>query len=306
MEKSNLEKAFQSAKTTEEMLAAFKAMKSAFEERVLGMAALKVGLKLDQDQEGEDPEKALSFATRALKALDRDDSGKPSLVVAMALQLMSSVNFGLKRFNDSLGYLNRANRALGRLEEEDFDVWDLRPVLHAVQLELVNVKMAMGRRDEDLGSIVLNLARDTDLAEAYVTLLNFKDALGFCMKALEIHKEKLGQNSVEVAHNMRLFAVIYKGLEEHERALEQNALSQRVLKNWGLSSNFLHADIDAANMQITLGNFDEAIKTLKRIDKASETRALVFIWMGKALCNQERTADAKRCLELACGIFDKR
>ncbi|KAM1454601.1 hypothetical protein ACFX13_004152 [Malus domestica] len=252
MEKSNLEKAFQSAKTTEEMLAAFKAMKSAFEERVLGMAALKVGLKLDQDQEGEDPEKALSFATRALKALDRDDSGKPSLVVAMALQLMSSVNFGLKRFNDSLGYLNRANRALGRLEEEDFDVWDLRSVLHAVQLELVNVKMAMGRRDEDLG-------------KAYVTLLNFKDALGFCMKALEIHKEKLGQNSVEVAHNMRLFAVIYKGLEEHERALEQNALSQRVLKNWGLSSNFLHADIDAANMQITLGNFDEAIKTLKRV-----------------------------------------
>ncbi|CAN6554014.1 unnamed protein product [Malus baccata var. baccata] len=314
MEKSDLEEAIQSAKTTEEMLAAFKAMELAFEERELGMAALKVGLKLDQDQEGEDPEKALSFATRALKALDRDDSGKPSLVVAMALQLMSSVNSGLKRFSDSLGYLNRANRALGRLEEEDFDVRDLRPVLHTVQLELANVKTAMGRREEALGNlrkkIVLNLARDTDLAEACVALLNFKDALGFCMKALEIHKEKLGQNSVEVAHNRRLLVVIYKGLEDHERALEQNALSQRVLKNWGLSSDFLHAEIDAANMQIALGNFDEAIETLKHVvqqtDKGSETRALMFIWMGKTLCNQERTADAKRCLELACGILDKR
>ncbi|TQD73430.1 hypothetical protein C1H46_041016 [Malus baccata] len=130
------------------------------------------------------------------------------------------------------------------------------------------------------------------------------------MKALEIHKEKLGQNSVEVVHNRRLFAVIYKGLEDHERALEQNALSQRVLKNWGLSSDFLHAEIDAANMQIALGNFDEAIETLKRVvqqtDKGGETRALMFIWMGKTLCNQERTADAKRCLELACGILDKK
>ncbi|KAM1153217.1 hypothetical protein TB2_035182 [Malus domestica] len=323
MEKSDLEEAFESAKTIEELLAAFKAMESAFEERELGMAALKVGLKLDH--EGEDPEKALSFATRALKALDRDDTGKPSLVVAMALQLMGSVNYGLKRFSDSLGYLNRANRALCRLEEEGFDVRDLRPVLHAVQLELANVKTAMGRREEALGNLrkcleikEFMLEKDStelgkghrDLAEAYVALLNFKDALGFCMKALEIHKEKLGQNSVEVAHDRRLLAVIYTGLEEHEKALEQNALSQRVLKNWGLSSDLLRAEIDAANMQIALGNFDEAIETLKRVvqqtDKDSETRALVFISMGKALCNQERTADAKRCLELACGILDKR
>ncbi|MBA0832082.1 hypothetical protein Goarm_016492 [Gossypium armourianum] len=68
-------------------------------------------------------------------------------------------------------------------------------------------------------------------------------------------------------------------MEEHEKALEQNELSQKILKNWGLSSELLRSEIDAANMQIALGKYDEAINTLK---------------------------DSKRCLEIACGILDKK
>ncbi|XP_015891395.2 protein KINESIN LIGHT CHAIN-RELATED 1 [Ziziphus jujuba] len=320
-ERLELEEAFESAKTTDAMLKAFKDMESSFQERELGLASLKVGLKLDQ--EGEDPENILSFANRALNALDKDD--KPSLMVAMALQLLGSANYSLKRFSDSLGYLGRANRILGRLEEEGFNVEDLRPVLHAVQLELANVKMAMGRREEALANLrkcleikEMTLEEDSrelgkanrDLAEAYVSVLNFKEALSYCTKALEIHKKRLGQNSVEVAHDRRLLGVIYTGLEEHEKALEQNQLSQKVLKNWGLSSDLLHAEIDAANMQIAIGKYDEAINTLKDVvnqtDKESETRALVFISMGKALSSQDKFADSKRCLEIACGILDKK
>lgn len=320
-EKTDLEEAFESAKTPEEMLRAFKNMESAYNETELGLASLKLGLKLDQ--EGEDPEKALSFAERALNALDKD--GKPSLPVAMALQLLGSVNYSLKRFNDSLGYLSRANRMLGKLKEEGFSVEDVGPVLHAVQLAMANVKTAMGRREEALANLMnclkikeMTLGEDSlelgkanrDLAEAYVSVLNLKEGLPFCMKALDIHKKELGQNSVEVAHDRRLLGVIYTGLEEHEKALEQNKLSQKVLKNWGLSSDLLRAEIDAANMQIALGKYEEAINTLKDVvqqtDKESETRAMVFISMGKALCSQEKFADSKRCLEIACGILDKK
>ncbi|PRQ25876.1 putative acetyltransferase A, auxiliary subunit [Rosa chinensis] len=329
-ERSELEDAFESATTSEEMRRAFKEMESVFGEKELALACLKLGLKLDQ--EGEDPEQTLSFATRAFNAFDKQDDdrdsssgNKPSFLVAMALQLMGSANYSLKRFNDSLGYLNRANRMLGRLEEEGCNVGDIRPVLHAVQLELANVKTAMGRREEALENLrkcleikEVMLEKDgkelgkanRDLAEAYVAVLNFKEALGFCRKALEIHKEQLGQNSVEVAHDRRLLGVIYTGLEEHEKALEQNMLSQKVLKNWGLGSDLLRAEIDSANMQIALGKYDDAINTLKGVvqqtDKDSETRALVFISMGKALCNQEKLSDAKRCLEIACGILDKK
>ncbi|XP_061366964.1 protein KINESIN LIGHT CHAIN-RELATED 1 [Gastrolobium bilobum] len=321
-EKSDLEEAFESAETIEEMLKAFRVMEEgAFNERELGWASLKIGLKLDH--EGEDPEKALSFAHRALKALDKDN--KPSLPVAMALQLMGSVNYSLKRFSDSLGYLNRANRVLGRLQVEGESVDDVRPVLHAVQLELANVKTAMGRREEALENLKkcleikeMTFGEDSgelgkanrDLAEAYVAVLNFKEALPYCLKALEIHKKQLGQNSVEVAHDRKLLGIVYSGLEEHEKALEQNVLAQRILKNWNLNSDLLRAEIDAANMMIALGRYDEAVGTLRNVvqqtDKDSETRTLVLISMAKALCNQEKFADCKRCLEISLGILDKR
>ncbi|XP_057508020.1 protein KINESIN LIGHT CHAIN-RELATED 1-like [Actinidia eriantha] len=322
-ERSRIEEAFESAETADDMLKAFKDMEANFDERELGLSCLKLGLKLDQ--EGEDPEKAFSFANRALNALERDDN-KPSLPLAMALQLLGSSCYNLKRFNDSLGYLNRANRMLTRLEEEvSCSVDDIRPILHAVQLELANSKTAMGRREEALGNLrncleikELTLEKNSreignanrDLAEAYVAVLNFKEALPFCLKALEIHKSQLGNNSVEVAHDRRMLGVIYTGLEEHEKALEQNQLSQKVLKNWGLSSDLLRAEIDAANIQIALGKYDEAINTLKGVvqqtDKESKDRALVFISMAKALCNQENFPDSKRCLEIACGILDKK
>ncbi|KAJ9169598.1 hypothetical protein P3X46_017767 [Hevea brasiliensis] len=322
-EKYELEEAFESAETAEEMLQAFKEMEASFDEKELGLASLKIGLKLDQ--EGEDPEKALSFATRALKVIDKDGN-KPSLLLAMALQLMGSANCSLKRFSDGLGYLNRANRILGKLGEEGSNnVGDMKSVLHAVQLELANVKTAMGRREEALENLrkcleikEMMLEKDSKelglanrkLAEAYVAVLNFKEALPFGLKALDIHRSGLGNNSVEVARDRRLLGVIYTGLEEHQKALEQNELSQKVLKNWGLSSDLLHAEIDASNMQIALGRYDEAINTLKGVvqqtEKDSETRALVFISMSKALCNQEKFADSKSCLEIACRILDKK
>ncbi|CAI9774381.1 unnamed protein product [Fraxinus pennsylvanica] len=175
----------------------------------------------------------------------------------------------------------------------------------------------MGRREEAIGNLrksleikEMTLEEDSrelwkanrDVAEAYVAVLNFKEALPFCLNAIEIRKTQLGHNSVEVSHDRRLLGVIYTGLEEHEKALEQNQLSRRVLKSWGRSSDLLHADIDSASMQIALGRYDEAINTLKGVvqqtDKESEDRAMVFTSMAKALCNQEKFADSKRCLEL--------
>ncbi|XP_058082298.1 protein KINESIN LIGHT CHAIN-RELATED 1 isoform X2 [Magnolia sinica] len=282
-EKDDIEEAFESATTTNEILSAFAAMESAFDptDKKLGLACLKVGQHLDS--EGTDPMQALSFANRALDILDRNTT--------------------------SVG-------ALG---------FDVRPVDHAIHLQLANTKMAMGRREEALVDLRKCLELKElifepnskemgvayrDLAEAYVAVLNFKDALPLCLKALEIHRALLGSNSVEVAHDRRVLGVIYSGLEEHQKALEENELSQRVLKSWGLNSDLLHAEIEAANIQIALGKYDEAIETLKGVvqqtDKESEMRALVFISMAKALCNQEKFADSKRCLEISCGILNKR
>ncbi|XP_020275965.1 protein KINESIN LIGHT CHAIN-RELATED 2-like [Asparagus officinalis] len=323
-QQSDLEEAFESATTTEEILTAFNSLESSLNpsDKRLGLACLKVGQHLETI-ESDDHDKTLEFALRALKILDEDPEDR--IPIAMALHLVGSITYNLKRFNDSLGFLNRANRILASIGKEDSVGFDVRPVVHAVNLQLANTKTAMGRREEALVNLrkCLELKEEIfepnskelgvgyrDLAEAYAAILNFKEALPLCLKALEIHKAQLGLNSVEVAHDRRLLGVIYTGLEEHEKALEQNEQSQKVLKSWGLGSDLLHTEIDAANIQIALGKYDEAIESLKKVvqqtDKDSETKALVFISMAKALCNQEKSADAKRCLEIACGILEKK
>ncbi|CAM8897133.1 unnamed protein product [Rhodiola kirilowii] len=321
-----LEEAFESAKTSDEMLAAFKKMEDEFSERRLGLALLKLGLQLDK--EGENPEKALSFATRALNAFG-EDCKKPNLSVAMALQLMGSVNFSLKNFKESLGYLNRADKVISDLEEEEEEEGvskgQVQAVLHGVHQVMANVKTALGRREEALENLKkcleikeMMLGKNScevgkanrDLAEVYAGALNLKQALPYCLKALQIHELQLGVDSVEVAHDRRLLGVIYTGLEMHEEALKQNQLARKVLKNSGVGSDMLQAGIDAANMQIGIGKYDQAVKTLKivvqRTDEDSEMRASVFISMGKALCNLEKFRDAKRCLEIARGILEKK
>jgi tetratricopeptide (TPR) repeat protein len=253
----------------------------------------------------------------------------------MALHLAGSASFDLSRFHDALSFLSRALRLLAPLlpdggvafgAGEEPGGFDVRPVAHAVRLQLANVKTALGRREEALadmracldlkesilppGSRELGVAY-RDLAEAYATLLDFKQALPFCQKALELHESTLGKNSVEVAHDRRLLGVIYTGLEQHEQALEQNEISQKVMKSWGAAGpDLLHAEIDAANIKIALGKFDEAVIVLKnvakQVEKDSEMRALVFISMAKALANQEKVGDTKRCLEIACDILEKK
>ncbi|KAM7252064.1 hypothetical protein ACFE04_023947 [Oxalis oulophora] len=153
---------------------------------------------------------------------------------------------------------------LGRLEGEDCSVDDLRLVQHVVHLEIANVKTAMGWREEALEKLkkcleIKDLTLDEeskelgvwhrDLAEAFVAILNFKEALPYALNTLDIHKSGLGLNLVEVAHVRRILGVIYNGMKEYEKALEQNQLSLKVLKNWGLIfSDLLRVEIDAANM----------------------------------------------------------
>jgi tetratricopeptide (TPR) repeat protein len=105
--------------------------------------------------------------------------------------------------------------------------------------------------------------------------------------------------------------VIYTGLEQHEQALEQNEMSQKVMKKWGVAGDdLMHAEIDAANIKIALGKFGEAVSVLKEVakkaEKDSEARALVYIYMAKALAHQEKVGDTKRCLEIACDILEKK
>ncbi|XP_008784696.3 protein KINESIN LIGHT CHAIN-RELATED 2-like [Phoenix dactylifera] len=320
---SRLREALESATTSEELLAAFKNMESSLDEsdERLGAACLMVGERLESPG-FEEADKALDFALRALKIFEKRDGGW-SLSIVKALRLMGSIACKLERFDDSLESLNAADEILERLQFgscSDSEVW---LVSIAVQLQLASTKTAMGRRREAL----LNLRKSLELkksilehsslelgtaykhlAEACTVVLDFKEALPLCWKALEIYEAQFGVDSAEVVQVRQLLGIIYTSLGKNEEALKQNELSRRVLESSGLDTELLEVEINVANIQIALGRVDEAMNTLKRAiqrsEKESETRAFVFVSMAKALCCQEKFGDSRRCLEIACGILD--
>ncbi|KAL6633297.1 hypothetical protein ACP70R_025968 [Stipagrostis hirtigluma subsp. patula] len=336
------EEAFEEARTTNDMLAAFSRLEAALpaNDKRLALACLKLGQHLEASGSA-DPSRILALALRSLGILESSPGAASSsttpapdaVSLAMALHLAGSASFDLSRFHDALSFLSRSLRLLSPLLPdkgaaafgEEPGGFDVRPVAHAVRLQLANVKTALGRREEALADMRASLdlkesilppgsrelgAAYRDLAEAHAAVLDFKQALPLCQKALELHESTLGKNSVEVAHDRRMLGVIYTGLEQHEQALEQNEMSQKVMKSWGMGGpELLHAEIDAANIKIALGKFDEAVSVLKNVakqaEKDSEMRALVFISMAKALANQEKAGDTKRCLEIACDILEK-
>ncbi|XP_010904580.2 protein KINESIN LIGHT CHAIN-RELATED 2 [Elaeis guineensis] len=322
---SNLLEALESATTSEELLAAFKDMESSLDEsdERLGAACLMAGERLDSPG-FEEAHKALDFALRALKIFEKRDGGW-SLSVVKALRLMGSVACKLQRFDDSLESLNAADEILDRLEFGSCSHSEVRLVSIAVQIQLASTKTAMGRRREALLNLrkSLELKKSTlehssrelgtaykDLAEACTVVLDFEEALALCLKALEIYEAQFGMDSAEVVPVRRLLGVIYTGLGKDKEALEQNELSRRVFESSGLDTELLELEIDAANIQIALGRVEEAMNTLKRViqrsEKESETRAFIFVSMAKALCCQEKFGDSRRCLEIACGILDKK
>ncbi|KVI11025.1 hypothetical protein Ccrd_010568, partial [Cynara cardunculus var. scolymus] len=82
------------------MIKAFESMDASFDHHELGLASLKIGLKLDE--EGEYPEKVFYYANKSLKILDEIDNDS-SLPLAMNLQLLDSACYNINRFNESLG-----------------------------------------------------------------------------------------------------------------------------------------------------------------------------------------------------------
>ncbi|XP_074316664.1 protein KINESIN LIGHT CHAIN-RELATED 2-like [Silene latifolia] len=301
----NQRKILEAAKSAEEMLEAFKKMEANLDEVDIGLACMEIAFQLDK--EGKDPEKIVSFANRALAVFDKEGENECSLYIVMILGLLGSTYNRLRKFNDALDCVNRAKMILVKLEN------DGKPVLHAegmmealvdkLRKLLENIELSLEEKEKESREFG-NANRQ--FAETSVDIKNFKDGMSYCLKALEIHLRLFGENSVEVARDRRVLGVIYAGMEEYEKALDENLLAQKVFKNCGCSSDLLQAVIDATNIYIDLGMYEAAMNTLEGVVQDSENRTRVLVSMANVLVLQEKFDDAKRCLENACSVLEKK
>ncbi|AQK55402.1 Tetratricopeptide repeat (TPR)-like superfamily protein [Zea mays] len=163
------EEAFEAARSTNDMLAAFSRLEATVpaNDKRLALACLKLGQHLEASGSA-DTSRVLALALRCLGILEASpnastpSSASDAVSLAMALHLAGSASFDLSRFHDALSFLSRALRLLAPLLPETgvaFEVgeepggFDVRPVAHAVRLQLANVKTALGRREEALADM---------------------------------------------------------------------------------------------------------------------------------------------------------
>ncbi|KAH6755214.1 hypothetical protein C2S53_017472 [Perilla frutescens var. hirtella] len=143
---------------------------------------------------------------------------------------------------------------------------------------------------------------------ACVVALDFRDGLPFYLGVLEIHKIYLGYNSAEVDHDNSIFGVVHARLERHKSTLEQNHISQEVLKNWRCGVDSICAQIDAAYILMAYGICDETLNSLdevvQQIAKICEERAMIFSSLVISLSYQD--IGAMICLEIRSGILENK
>lgn len=118
----------------------------------------------------------------------------------------------------------------------------------------------------------------------------FDDAKTLVEKALEIHV-KHGKRSIDEAVDRRLLSVIYSGLEEHEKALEEQLNVRSILNDKNLGHEALFVEIAIADTQVTLGRIDDAIATLqnviKNLKEGNSLRVLATVNLAKLICPRE-------------------
>ncbi len=134
----------------------------------------------------------------------------------------------------------------------------------------------------------------------------YDEAKALVEKALEIHQKLHGAGSMDEAIDRRLLAVIYSGLEEHEKALEEQQIVKKILKekNFGEA---VFVEIAVADTQITLQRYDDAIASLQsamsQMDEGSSMRALATVNLAKALAQQGKMDDALSQCRYGNGSF---
>ncbi|PUZ73677.1 hypothetical protein GQ55_1G006300 [Panicum hallii var. hallii] len=259
----------------------------------LGPFLLKQARDAMVSGEGGGAARALEFAERAARALERRGEGS-ELELAMSLHVAAAIHCGLGRHADAIPVLERAvavvtpppppaegeGEAAGENHHQQpqpeadqrGEEWSL--AAFSGWMQLGDTHAMLGRMDESIAcygkglEIQMAALGDRDprvaetcryLAEAHVQALQFDDAEKLCRKALEIHREHSAPASLEEASDRRLMALILDAKGDYDGALEHLVLASMTMVANGRDIEVATIDVSIGNTYLALARFDEAV-----------------------------------------------
>ncbi|GJM89980.1 hypothetical protein PR202_ga06214 [Eleusine coracana subsp. coracana] len=258
----------------------------------LGPFLLKQARDAMVSGEGGGAARALEFAERAARALERRGEGA-ELELAMSLHVAAAIHCGLGRHADAIPVLERAVAVVspphpegkGEGEGEGERADDVQPqpdqrgeewslAAFSGWMQLGDTHAMLGRMDDSIAcygkGLEIQMAalgeRDPRvaetcryLAEAHVQALQFDEAEKLCRKALEIHREHSAPASLEEASDRRLMALILDAKGDYDGALEHLVLASMTMVANGRDIEVAMIDVAIGNTYLALARFDEAV-----------------------------------------------
>ncbi|PQQ15771.1 uncharacterized protein Pyn_33551 [Prunus yedoensis var. nudiflora] len=148
---------------------------------------------------GENPQKALELALRAVKSFEKCTKEKPSLELVMCLHVLAAIYCRLGQYNEAIPVLERAIDIPAIEDGQDhalakfagcMQLGDIYAMTGQIENSILFYTAGMEIQRQVLGETDPRLGETCRyVAEAHVQALQFDEAEKLCQMALEIHRE---------------------------------------------------------------------------------------------------------------------
>ncbi|KAF5730080.1 kinesin light chain [Tripterygium wilfordii] len=272
---------------------------------------------------GDNAQKALELALRAVKSFEICANGKPSLELVMCLHVTAAIYCSLGQYNEAIPVLQHSleipviedgqehtlAKFAGHMQLGDTYAMlgHLENSIMCYTTGLEIQKQALGEMDPRVGETCRYLA------EAQVQALHFDEAEKLCQMALDIHRANDSPTSLEEAADRRLMGLICETKGDHEGALEHLVSASMAMVANGQESEVASVDSSIGDTYLSLSRYDEAIfayqKALTSFKTAKgehhPTVGSVFIRLADLYNKTGKVKDAKSYCENAIRIYEK-
>ncbi|KAB1209177.1 Nephrocystin-3 [Morella rubra] len=272
---------------------------------------------------GENPQKALELALRALKSFELCANGEPGLELVMCLHVLAAIYCSLGQYNEAIPVLERSidipviedgeSHALakfaGCMQLGDTYAMlghiDNSILLYTAGLEIQ--RQVLGETDPRFGETCRYIA------EAHVQALQFDEAEKLCQMALDIHRENGSPASLEEVADRRLMGLICDAKGDYEGALEHYVLASMAMAANGQEIDVASIDCSIGDAYLSLARYDEAVfsyqKALTVLKSAKGDNhpavASVFVRLADLYHKVGKFKESKSYCENALRIYGK-
>ncbi|XAR58194.1 hypothetical protein NMG60_11026607 [Bertholletia excelsa] len=218
---------------------------------------------------GENPEKALELAMKALKAFDESPSKKPNLELVMCLHVIAAIHCSLGRYNQAIPFLERSieipvldqgpNHGLAKFAgcmQLGDTIAMLGQIENSILFYIAGLEIqrrVLGEKDPRFGETCRYVA------EAHVQAFQFEEAEKLCKLALDVHKEKGFPASPQEAADRRLMGLICESKGDCEAALEHYIMASMAMAANGQEADVAAVDCSIGDAYLSLARYDEAV-----------------------------------------------